>query len=92
MADGTKAGWKRHASLFSLPAATTTVMTEFVAWSMAVCNESGVPEPPRLKPATAGRCPEETIQSKPASSHAKEPLPLSEGTFTECTVAPGATP
>jgi len=64
MAEGTNAGENPHASLFSFPAATTTVTPALTAVSTAVFMAFWVPLPPKLMLATAGRSPEVANQSK----------------------------
>jgi len=63
MALGTKAGDLVHASVFSLPAATTTTTPELTAALIAFLYALDVPGPPRLMLITAGFEPLLTTQS-----------------------------
>jgi len=55
MADGTKAGEKRHASLLLFPPATTTTTPAFTAPLTASLMACWVPLPPKLIEEMAGR-------------------------------------
>merc|ERR1740123_2263502 len=55
MAAGTKAGVNLHASSSLFPAATTTTTPPFTAAFTASATAFGVPNPPKLIDATAGR-------------------------------------
>jgi len=54
IAEGTKAGEKLHASEFSFPAATTTVIPASTARFTAASSTFDPPLPPRLMLITAG--------------------------------------
>jgi hypothetical protein len=84
IAFGTNAGVLVQASVFSLPAATTTTTPAATAASTAIRVAESVPDPPRLMLATDGRMAlaSAVIQSIAASMPIVLPLPSSPSTFT----------
>jgi len=89
---GTKAGLLKHASVFSLPAATTTVTPDSVALSIAILKASIRPDHPKLILMTAGLGPFSMIQSMAPVLARTGPNPKSSTTFTAWSVMSLATP
>ena len=92
MADDTKAGENEHASLLSLPAATTTTTPLVTALSMTPEKSGTAPGPPKLMLSTDGLLPFDATWSTPENCQDKAPLPESDKVLMEYTFAPGATP